>query len=107
MPKITYVAHDGTRHEMEVTEGHSLMEAAVGAGIDGIVAQCGGQMMCATCHVYVDPARLGDMPEMSPTEDAMLDSAVSPREANSRLSCQLVVTPAFDGLVITMPEEQV
>lgn len=107
MPKITYVAQDGRRHELDVTPGHNLMEAAVAAGIDGIVGQCGGQMMCATCHVHVDPARHADLPEMSATEDAMLDSAMSARDANSRLSCQLVVTPAFDGLVVTMPEAQV
>jgi ferredoxin, 2Fe-2S len=107
MPKITYVAQDGRRHELEVEPGHNLMEAAVGAGIDGIVGQCGGQMMCATCHVYVDPGWVADLPEMSATEDVMLDSAMAARQPNSRLSCQLVVTPAFEGLVVTMPAAQV
>jgi 2Fe-2S ferredoxin len=106
MVKITYRAHDGTLTEVDAREGHSLMETAKANGIDGIVGECGGSMMCATCHVYVDPARVGDLPPMSETEDAMLDSTVCARRDTSRLSCQLVVTPAVEGLVVEMPEEQ-
>jgi len=106
LPKVTYVAHDETRTELHVPEGHSLMEVAVAAGLEGIVAECGGSMMCATCHVYADPDRLADLPEMSSTEDAMLDSTECERKSNSRLSCQLVATSEFEGLVVTMPERQ-
>lgn len=106
MPKVTYLAHDGTRTVVEAKAGHSLMETARAHGIAGIVGECGGSMMCATCHVYTDPDRAGDLPAMGETEDAMLDSAVCPRRPNSRLSCQLVVTPAFEGLVVEMPERQ-
>jgi len=106
MPKVTYVGHEGTRTEVDVPEGHSLMETARSNGIEGIVGECGGSMMCATCHVYADPRRLDDLPRMSPTEEAMLDSAACERRANSRLSCQLVATPAMEGLVVEMPETQ-
>lgn len=106
MPKVTFVAFDGVRTELDVPKGHSLMEAAVQAGLDGIVAECGGSLMCATCHLYVDPERLDDLPEIGSTEDAMLDSTECERRFNSRLSCQLVATPAFEGLVVTMPERQ-
>ena len=106
MPRVIYRAHDGRETAVAVPLGHSLMEAARANGVDGIVGQCGGSMMCATCHVYADPARLGDLPAMSATEDAMLDSTVCERRANSRLSCQLKVTEAFDGLVVEMPAEQ-
>jgi ferredoxin, 2Fe-2S len=106
MARITYVSHDGTRTEIEVRAGYHLMEAAVAAGLPGIVGECGGSMMCATCHVYVDPARMADLPPVSPTEDAMLDSTLCDRQANSRLSCQLVASDVMDGLVVTMPERQ-
>jgi ferredoxin, 2Fe-2S len=106
MPRVTFRSHDGQDRVLDVPLGHSLMEAAVGAGLAGIVAECGGAMMCATCHVHVDPDRLADLPPLGPTEDAMLDSAICPRQPNSRLSCQLVADAGFDGLVVTMPERQ-
>lgn len=106
MPKVTFVSFDGERTEIDVGQGVSLMEAAVEGGLDGIVAECGGALMCATCHLYVDPDRLDDLPEMGSTEDAMLDSTECERRPNSRLSCQLVASPAIDGLVVTMPERQ-
>lgn len=106
MVKVTYRAYDGTETVVDVPLGHSLMEAARANNVGGIVGECGGSMMCATCHVYVDPKREDDLPEMSETEDAMLDSTICERRANSRLSCQLVTTPAFDGLKVDMPEAQ-
>lgn len=106
MVKVTFLAHDGTETVVDVPLGHSLMEAAKANNIDGIVGECGGSMMCATCHVHVDPERHPDLPEMSETEDAMLDSTICERSANSRLSCQLITTPAFEGLRVEMPEAQ-
>ena len=107
MPKITYVHPDGSRDELEVAEGASVMQAATTNGIDGIVAECGGNCMCATCHIYVEPAQLALLPPMSEEEDALLDGTASDREPNSRLSCQIAVTQALDGLVVTLPERQV
>lgn len=106
MIKVTYVDHELKENIVAVPLGHSLMEAAKANNISGIVGECGGSMMCATCHVYVDTTRQGDLPEMSETEDAMLDSTICERRANSRLSCQLIATSALDGLKVEMPETQ-
>lgn len=106
MPQITFIDHEGQQTRLEVPLGQSLMEVAVRSDLEGIVGECGGSMMCATCHVYVEPDQAGRLPEMSPTEDAMLDSTASERKPNSRLSCQLVCTEVFEGLVVTTPESQ-
>ena len=104
MPKITYVHPDGAREELEVAEETSVMQAATA---QGIVAECGGNCMCATCHVYVEPSQLALLPAMSEEEDALLDGTASDRGPNSRLSCQIAVTQALDGLVVNLPERQV
>lgn len=106
MPKITYRQPDGSAESFDVTSGMSVMEAALESGVEGIVAECGGNAICATCHVYVDAAQVGLLPEMRLDEDAMLDNTASPRAQNSRLSCQLEVSDELDGLVVTVPEEQ-
>jgi 2Fe-2S ferredoxin len=106
MPSVTYVSYDGKSTILDVPVGTSVMQAAVLKGLDGIVAECGGSCMCATCHVFVQEDQLAKLPEMELGEDAMLDGTASPRRPSSRLSCQLVMTPAMDGLVVTMPETQ-
>ena len=106
MPKIVYRTLDGTERAVDATDGRSVMQTALDAGIDGIVAECGGNAMCATCHVYADPERLDDLPAPSPDEDEMLDCAMSDRLPTSRLSCQLPVSAGIDGLVVTIPERQ-
>jgi 2Fe-2S ferredoxin len=107
MPRVAYITADGHSITVDVAPGTSLMEAAVAHGVDGIVAECGGNAMCATCHVYVDPAALPVLPVMMQFEDEMLDLTVSPRAPGSRLSCQLVATEAMDGLVVRLPDSQV
>ncbi len=107
MPSITYVHHDGSRQVLEVPVGTSVMRGAILNSVDDIVAECGGEMMCATCHVYVDEAYLDRMPPQSDDERAMLEFTASERKPNSRLSCQLEVTAEMDGLVVYMPESQV
>ena len=106
MPRVTYIAHDGKQTVLDVPVGTSVMQAATLHGVDGIVAECGGSCMCATCHVYVRNDQLGLCPEMEAGEDAMLDGTACPRQPNSRLSCQLVASPQMEGLVVTMPETQ-
>jgi len=106
MPRVTYVAQDGTETILDIAVGTSVMQAAIYNGIDGIVAECGGSCMCATCHVYVRPDQLGLVPAMQAEEDAMLEGTASPRRPNSRLSCQLAVSPEMDGLVVHLPETQ-
>jgi ferredoxin, 2Fe-2S len=107
MPSITYVHPDGAREVLDVPVGTSVMRAAILNGVDGIVAECGGEMMCATCHVYVEEPYLDRTPSQSDDERAMLEFTASERRPSSRLSCQLVVTPEMDGLVVHLPETQV
>jgi 2Fe-2S ferredoxin len=106
MPKITYIEFNGKEHVVDVAEGLSVMEGAVKNGIPGIDADCGGACACSTCHVYVDPAWIGKLPDREVMEEDMLDFAFQPNEF-SRLTCQLKVTPELDGLVVRMPEKQI
>lgn len=106
MPDITLIQDDSTRHEFEAPDGVSLMQAATGYGVPGIVAECGGQLNCATCHVIVDPAWAGRLDEPSAREVEMLDYTAVPRSATSRLSCQIVLSAALQGLVVTLPPFQ-
>ena len=99
MPKITFITPDGERHEVEVENGYSVMEAAINNNIDGIVAECGGACACATCHSYIDEAWLSRLPPMDDMEDSMLDAAYE-RKDNSRLTCQIEVSDELDGLVV-------
>lgn len=105
MAKITYIEHDGTEHVADVPSGNSVMEGAVKNMIPGIDADCGGACACATCHVYVDPAWSEVVGQPSSMEQSMLDFADAVKE-NSRLSCQIPVTDALDGLVVRMPASQ-
>src|ERR1700742_4268253 len=105
MPKIKYIDDDGKEHETEVPNGWSVMEGAVKNNIPGIDADCGGACACATCHVYVDETWLPKTGDKSAMEESMLDFAENV-EPNSRLSCQINVTDALDGLVVRMPESQ-
>lgn len=105
MAKITYVEHDGKEHAIEVKAGLSVMEGAVKNNIPGIDADCGGACACATCHVYVDQAWTDRTGKPSAMEESMLDFAEGV-EPNSRLSCQIKVSDALDGLRVTMPESQ-
>lgn len=106
MTRMTFISDLGERRDVVVAAGTSVMQAAVGNGVDGIIGECGGSAMCATCHVYVDEAFLDRLPPVNPTEDAMLDSAASERRANSRLGCQIRLTDELDGLVVTTPAAQ-
>jgi len=107
MPKITYVEHTGKEHVVEVAEGLTVMEGAVSNNIPGIDADCGGACACSTCHVYVDPAWVPKLPEKQDMEMDMLDFAYEPDPERSRLTCQIKVTPALDGLRVRMPEKQI
>jgi 2Fe-2S ferredoxin len=106
VPKVTYVATDGSRRTIDATVGDSVMSTAVRNGVPGIVGECGGNMSCATCHVYVDEEFAEPVGPPGDLEDAVLDLGVADRRATSRLSCQLAVTEILDGLVVATPEEQ-
>ncbi|PWR17983.1 2Fe-2S iron-sulfur cluster-binding protein [Zavarzinia compransoris] len=105
MAKIIYIEHNGTRHEVEVKNGLSVMEGAVKNNIPGIDGDCGGACACATCHVYVDDAWRDKVAAPEDLETSMLEFAESVEES-SRLSCQIVVSDALDGLTVRMPESQ-
>ncbi|MBV8593574.1 MAG: 2Fe-2S iron-sulfur cluster binding domain-containing protein [Caulobacteraceae bacterium] len=105
MANITYIEHDGSPHVVDVKTGLSVMEGAVKNNIPGIDADCGGACACATCHVYVDAAWMDKVGEKSAMEESMLDFAENV-EPNSRLSCQIKVTDALEGLTVRMPESQ-
>lgn len=106
MPDLHFTLADGSAFGFEAPDGVSLMAAATGAGVPGIVAECGGQLRCATCHVIVDPAWAGRLPPPSADEQAMLELTATPREAGSRLACQLQLTPALQGLAVRVPATQ-
>jgi ferredoxin, 2Fe-2S len=106
MPDIHFIHADGTRQGFEAPEGVSLMQAATGVGVAGIVAECGGSAMCATCHVYVDPAWIDRLPPPLPNELEMLECTASERRPTSRLSCQIRLDSALDGLTVELPERQ-
>jgi 2Fe-2S ferredoxin len=106
MPNITYLLPDGSQTVIDVPNGTSLMQAAVSNDIPGIVAECGGSAMCATCHVYVHPDWIGKLPPVNAVENEMLESVASERTNASRLSCQLCVTPELEGLIVSLPQTQ-
>ena len=105
MAKITYIENDGTEHTIEAKSGQSVMEGAVKNNIPGIDADCGGACACATCHVYVDDAWAEKTGKASVMEESMLDFA-NDLQPTSRLSCQIIVSDALDGLIVRMPENQ-
>jgi 2Fe-2S ferredoxin len=96
----------GTLHTIRGRSGQSLMRAAVDAGVDGIAADCGGCMTCATCHVIVEPRWLERLPAPQSDERGMLEMTAAPREPGSRLACQIRLAPELDGLAVRLPATQ-
>lgn len=107
MAKITYIEHNGTEHIVDVPNGLTVMEGARDNNIPGIEADCGGACACSTCHVYVAEDWVEKLPKREDMEEDMLDFAFEPDPKRSRLTCQLRVTDALDGLVVQMPEKQI
>ncbi|MGB7257117.1 MAG: 2Fe-2S iron-sulfur cluster-binding protein [Pseudolabrys sp.] len=105
MPKITYIEHDGTTHTVEAEIGSTVMETALRNDVASIVAECGGGCTCATCMVHVDDAWSPIVGPPSADEEDMLDTAFEVKP-NSRLSCQIKVTEALDGLIVRTPSYQ-
>lgn len=105
MPHVTFVDSAGVSRSVEAATGMSLMEAARDNDIPGIVAQCGGMCACATCHVYVDEQFLALLDGPDDNEEPLLDF-IDDREANSRLACQIRLTPALDGICVRTPASQ-
>jgi ferredoxin, 2Fe-2S len=106
MPNIHFILPDGSRRELEAPVGASVMQVATGAGLQGVVGECGGSAMCATCHVYVDPSWAERLPAPLANEMEMLECTSSERLPDSRLSCQIKMTAALDGIVLRLPATQ-
>src|SRR6059036_898971 len=105
MVKITFIDNTGKSRTIEAEPGSTVMETAIKDNVPGIEAECGGACACATCHVYVDEAWRAIVGEPSPMEEDMLDFGYDVKP-NSRLSCQIKVTEALEGLVVRTPARQ-
>ena len=105
MPKITFIEANGNVIETEAENGSTVMETAIMNGVPGIIAECGGACTCATCHAYVDPEWVEIVGGPSMMEEDMLDFAYEVKP-NSRLSCQIKVRDALDGLIMRVPSRQ-
>jgi 2Fe-2S ferredoxin len=105
MPRVRFIEHNGTEHEVEVPVGTSIMQAAVSNMVPGIEGDCGGLCACATCHVYIPQEWQDKCGVPEELEQAILDFAYDV-EDNSRLSCQIKMSDALDGITIEMPERQ-
>jgi len=106
VPSVVYVLKSGEERRVNVAVGTSVMRGAIQNDLPGIDAECGGCLSCATCHVYVDDAFYGLLPAPSEDEQDLLSGVSSERLPTSRLSCQLTMTEALDGLKVRMPDRQ-
>ncbi len=106
MASVTYIEHNGTEHTVELANGDSLMQGALNNAIDGIVAECGGALSCATCLCYVDPAWTDKLDPASEMETQLLEFSPHGDKPGSRFSCQITISDNLDGLVVRLPETQ-
>jgi len=104
MPELIVITREGTEQTLDAPSGASVMEAIRDAGIDELLALCGGCCSCATCHVHVDPAFAAKLPPISEDESDLLDGSAH-RNEYSRLSCQVMVSDALAGMRVTIAEE--
>jgi 2Fe-2S ferredoxin len=105
MPRITFIEPGGKEHVVDAESGQSLMQAAAFNHVLGIVADCGGNCSCGTCHVYIGREWAQAVPKPAASERAMLGIVALPRDT-SRLSCCIAVTAALEGLVVNIPDSQ-
>jgi ferredoxin, 2Fe-2S len=106
MPIVNYVSPSGISRQIDVPSGMSVMQAALNHRVEGILAECGGNCMCATCHVYVDSSFLGRVPPAKDNEKFMLSIAAEGPETNSRLSCQIKMSEELNGIIVRLPAKQ-
>lgn len=105
MATVTFITHDGEKHEAPLVAGQSLMQVATNNAVPGIDGDCGGESACGTCHVIVDGEWAGLRGGCNEDEEQML--GMNPeRQPTSRLSCQIELTPDLDGLTVQLPEFQ-
>jgi ferredoxin, 2Fe-2S len=106
MPIVNYVSSSGIVREVDVPSGMSVMQAALNHRVEGILGECGGNCICATCHVYVDRSFLSRIPSVKDNEKFMLSIAAEGPDTNSRLSCQIKMTEDLDGIIVRLPSKQ-
>lgn len=106
MGRVVFIRRDGVKQEVAAEYGQSLMQVARANLVPGIVAECGGQLSCATCHVFIDEQWIGSLPERSADEEDMLEVAAAEPTVCSRLSCQVHFTAELDGIVVAIPDVQ-
>lgn len=107
MVKVTFIDADGVETTVSADADDTVMNAAIANGVDGIIGECGGSMMCATCHCQIDKDWADKTGNRMDGEDDMLDCAASEVTGTSRLSCQVKLSPDLDGLVVHLPAEQI
>lgn len=107
MIEITFVSAVGEETTVQVEPGTNIMQAALNNDIDGVIGECGGSMMCATCHCIIDDAFASKTGEKIDGEEDMLESAATEIHANSRLACQVTITDNLNGLRVHLPESQI
>lgn len=105
MPAVTFIQADGNSQEVNAEIGSSLMQAAVDNMVEGILAECGGSCSCATCHCYIETNWIAKIDPASEMEKDLLECVTEPKD-NSRLSCQVIITDAHDGLTVHLPTSQ-
>jgi ferredoxin, 2Fe-2S len=107
MALVTYVEASGVQHRIDVPEGENVMRGALYNGVEGILGECGGGLACATCHCYVDEAWVAKVGGPSSKDEVdMLESTAAEVKPTSRLSCQITISAALDGLIVHLPETQ-
>tara|TARA_R110000751_G_scaffold307890_1_gene433837 strand:+ start:39915 stop:40238 length:324 start_codon:yes stop_codon:yes gene_type:complete len=107
LPKITFITHSGETRAVDVALGTSVMQTTVDNDVPGMVGECAGSAMCATCHCLADAQAFPALPPIDENEDAMLDATASERTAQSRLGCQLIITEDLEELIVQLPDKQI
>jgi 2Fe-2S ferredoxin len=105
MTKIRFLEHDGTEHVVDAADGQSVMRVAIEGGVPGLIAECGGNLSCSTCHGYIAPEFLDRLTPPDENEQVLIECTIDP-QPNSRLTCQIQVSPELEGLTIQWPESQ-
>jgi len=105
VPSVTFIQPDGSSQTVEAPIGESVMKAAMKADVPGIVAECGGNCSCATCHAHVDEQWFGRLESAGDFEAAMLDGVIE-QAPTSRLTCQIKMREDLDGMVVRVPASQ-
>lgn len=106
MSRVVFIHPDGRREEHQASDGESVMRVAVDNLVDGIIGECGGDLSCATCHVFVNAEWVHLLPPCSPEEEDMLEAAAAEPTELSRLCCQIRCDASLDGLTVTIPDVQ-